>query len=305
VDLNGEKLSRWKEADSVWAAREAEVDAARSAYLGKTDDPKTLLRYARAYSMTGRVENAIDLLTRGIKEFPEVADLYTERGENLLYGRQLGECVDNFWKAGQKMEKGGANMGLLPIKGDDSIAGVSLAYRNYYLMAMSFYCNNDLSSADKFFEVCGDFSTNSDLWARTYYWQYVCYSRSGRAEEAKTILKNLSDNMQILPVSRPYYDALKYFKGAMSQSELVDLNAQPQSLAEAEPWMLKVYAVGIRNLLANDKDKALNAFLTIKKSGFWHSMVSLAAEAELMKMAGKKYEEPEKIELNSDKKKNK
>lgn len=302
VDLNGDKLTRWKEADTVWAAREKDVEMARSAYLGKTEDPKTLLRYANAYSMTGRVENAIDLLNRGVQTFPEIADFYTSRGENLLLSRQLGDCVDNFWKAGQKMEKG-PNKGLVPPTGDDSIAGVTLAYKNYFLMAMAFFCNNDLSSADKFFEVCGDFSTNSDLWARTYYWQYACYSRSGRTEDAKAILKNLSDNMQILPVSKPYMESLKYYKGTISESDLVDASFEPKSLAEAEPWMIRMYAVGVKNLLNNNKDKALNTFMTIKNKGFWYSMVNLAAETELMRLAGKKYEEPEKIELKSKEKK--
>ncbi len=302
VDLNGEKLSKWKDPDSLWTLRDKRIEEYRSAYLGKTDDPKAYLRYARAYSEAGRIENAIDLLTKGIEKFPDVADLYTYRGENMLLGRQLSECVDNFWKAGQKLEKSSGSPGLIGMTGDDSIANMSLAYRNYMMMALSFYCNNDLSSADKFFEVCGDFSTNSDLWIRSYYWQYACYSRSGRDADAKNILKNLNENMQILPVSTPYLDAVKYYKGSISESSLVDINALPKTQQEAESWMIKVYAVGVKNLLENKKEKAINAFMKIKEAGYWHNFVSLAAEAELMKIAGQKYQSPEKIELNSKQK---
>ncbi len=301
VNFNGEKLSKWKEPDSVWVKMENDINTLRTAYLSKTEDPKSYLRYARAYSVSGRVENAIDILSRGIQKFPTVADLYTFRGENMLLGRQLKECVDDFWKAGQNMEKNPGAKGLIQTSVEDSIIGISLAYRNYLNMAIAFMCNNDYSSADKFFEVCGDFSTNSDLWIRSYYWQYACYPRSGRNSDAEAILKNLNEDMQILSISKPYLDAMKYYKGSLSEGDLVDLNFKPQTSEEANPWIVKVYAVGLKNLLNNKKEKAILAFTKIKESGYWNNLISLAAESELMKLAGKTYVEPEKIELNSNK----
>lgn len=275
----------------------------RSAYLGKIEDPKSYLAFARAYSEGGRIENAIDILTKGIKKFPEIPDFYTYRGENFLRSRQLTECVDDFWKAGQKMEKSTQSPGLIGMLGEDSVANMSLAYRNYLMMGLGFFCINDLSSADKFFEVCGDFSTNSDLWARSYYWQYACYPRSGRTKDAEDILKNLNDEMQILPISKPYLDALKYYKGSIQESELVDPEFKPSNSEEANPWLIKMYAVGVKNLLTNHKDKAISIFQKITASGYWNTLPALAAEAELFNLSGKKYIAPEKIELNNNQKK--
>ncbi|MEO6189736.1 MAG: hypothetical protein ABIO44_04525 [Saprospiraceae bacterium] len=303
VSLDGTPLSKWKDPDSVWIKRNKELERCRAAYLAKTEDPISYLRYARAYSEAAKIENAIDILTKGIEKFPEVADLYVYRGENMLLGRQLTESVDNFWKAGQKLEKSSGSHGLLQMEEEDSIANMSLAYKNYFNMALAFFCNNDLSSADKFFEVCGDFSTNSDLWIRSYYWQYSCYSRSGRTTDAKDILKNLNDKMQILPISKSYLEAMKYYKGSIKESDFVDVNFKPTNSIEAEPWLIKTYAVGVKSLLENNKDKALNTFIKIKESGFWKNPFCLAAEAELMHLSGKTYQEPEKIELSSKQRK--
>lgn len=300
VDLEGNKLLHWKDADSVWTQRKKHVDDMRIAYLSKIEEPASYINFARAYSDAGRIENAIDILNKGANKFPEVPDFYLYRGENLLRGRQLTESIDDFWKAGQKMEKSTKGFGVAGMTGEDSIAGMSLAYRNYLMMGLAFMCNNDMSSADKFFEVCGDFSTNSDLWARSYYWQYACYSRSGRSNDAQDILKNLSENMQILSVSQPYLDALKYYKGLIKESDLVDVKSLPTNSVEADSWLIKAYAVGIKNLLDNKKDKAINAFENIKRSGYWNSLPYIAAEAELFNLSGKKYVAPERIELDNN-----
>ncbi|NOT36135.1 MAG: hypothetical protein HOP11_02025 [Saprospiraceae bacterium] len=303
VTMEGEKLLYWKDHDTVWAARKKKVDDMRIAYLSKIEDPKSYLNFAKAYSEAGKIENAIDILTKGMNKFPDVPDFYLYRGENLLRSRQITESIDDFWKAGQKMEKATLATGLTGMPVEDSIAGMTLSYRNYLLMAIAFHCNQDYSSADKFFEVCGDFSTNSDLWARSYYWQYSCYSRSGRTQDAQDILKNLSENMQILPSSKHYLDALKYYKGSISESNLVDINFKPTNSEEANIWLVKMYAVGVKNLLDNKKDKALIAFTKIKESGYWNTLPYIAAEGELLKLGGKKYVSPEKIDLDNSAKK--
>lgn len=96
--------------------------------------------------------------------------------------------------------------------GRDSLAGMSLQFRNYLLMGLAFQASKDFSSADKMFEVCGDFSTNSDLWIRSYYWQYECYHRSGRTDDIKNILSNVTPGMQISKSSQAYLDAMLFIK---------------------------------------------------------------------------------------------
>lgn len=89
VNLLGNKLQEWRDADSLKQYREAYIEQSRTVYLSKLDDPKGYIQYGRAFVANGQVENAIELYSKGIEKFPEVADLYLYRGEAMLLGRQL------------------------------------------------------------------------------------------------------------------------------------------------------------------------------------------------------------------------
>jgi len=303
VNLLGNKLQEWKDTDSLKQSREAYIEQSRTVYLSKLEDPKGYIQYGRAFVANGQVENAIELYSKGIEKFPEVADLYLYRGEAMLLGRQLTGAIDNFWKSGQKMEKISNPKGLTGMWGTDSIADMTLQFKNYLLMGLAFQCNNDFSSADKMFEVCGDFSTNTDLWVRSYYWQYQCYTRSGRSEDVKNILNAISKDMHILPSSKAYHDAMLFYKGEISEKALVDLTNLPNNIIDAEDWAIKAYALGYKYQLDNKKEKAAEIFRTIMSSGYWTLLPCLAAEAELSHMQGIEYKEPEQIELKTQQKK--
>lgn len=303
VNLMGDKLLDWQDPDSVKNLRMFNIEESRRIYLGKLDDPKGYLLYGRAFLANGQVENAIQIFSKGTAKFPEVPDLYLYNGEAMLLGRQLQPAIDQFWKAGQNMEKLTAPAGISGLSYRDSLAGISLQFKNYLLMGLAFQCNRDLSSADKMFEVCGDFSTNPDLWIRSYYWQYECYNRSGRQKEAQSLLGNISKTMQILPVSQSYLDAMLYYKGEISEKDLVDLTKLPTSSHEAEDWLVRAYAVGVKNLLQDKNEEAIRVFKTIISTGYWNQLPYLATEGELARLGGVEIKEPEVIELNTQDKK--
>lgn len=113
VNLLGNKLQEWNDSDSIKQTREAFIEQSRNVYLGKLDDPKGYIQYGRAFVANGQVENGIELYSKGIEKFPEVADLYLYRGEAMLLGRQLTAAIDNFWKSGQKWRKSAIQKVLL------------------------------------------------------------------------------------------------------------------------------------------------------------------------------------------------
>ncbi|MBK7234026.1 MAG: hypothetical protein IPH93_17610 [Saprospiraceae bacterium] len=303
VNLFGDKLNEWPDPDSVVSMRQSVIETARTAYLGKLEEPKGYLVYGRAYLTNGNVENAIQIFGKGSAKFPQVPDFYVYSGEAMLLGRQLRSAIDQFWKAGQNMEKSTSAEGISGMTGRDSLAGMSLQFRNYLLMGLAFQASKDFSSADKMFEVCGDFSTNSDLWIRSYYWQYECYHRSGRTDDIKNILSNVTPGMQISKSSQAYLDAMLFYKGEKSESELVDINTMPTTSAEAEDWLIKAYAVGVKYLLAKNQEKATDVFKKMMSTKYWNQLPYLAAESELALIGGIEQIEPEVIELNTEDKK--
>lgn len=303
ANMMGDKLLAWNDPDSIKQRREQQIELARRNYLSKLNEPKGYLQYGRAYLANGQVENAIQIFGKGLEKFQEVPDLHVYNGEAHLIGRQFKAATEQFWKAGQKMEKASSASGISGMQDKDSIAGMTLQFKNYMLMGLAFQNNNDFSSADKMFEVCGDFSTNSDLWIRAYYWQYQCYHRSGRVQETANILSNISKTMQLLPISKSYLDAMLYYKSEISAAELIDLSKAPATHEEAEDWMVRAYALGVKYLLDKKDIDALKVFNAMMATGYWDLLPYLAAEAELARIKGVEQTEPEVIELNSKEKK--
>ncbi|HNR09568.1 MAG TPA: hypothetical protein PKM27_19780, partial [Saprospiraceae bacterium] len=92
-------------------------------------------------------------------------------------------------------------------------------------------------------------------------------------------------------------------KGELQEKELVDLNALPKSSDEAEDWLVRAYAVGVKNLLQNKNEEAIRVFKTILSTGFWNQLPFIAAEGELARLGGVEIKQPEVIELNTQDKK--
>lgn len=71
VNLFGDKLNEWPDPDSVVSMRQSVIETARTAYLGKLEEPKGYLVYGRAYLTNGNVENAIQIFGKGSAKFPK------------------------------------------------------------------------------------------------------------------------------------------------------------------------------------------------------------------------------------------
>ncbi|MEI2694513.1 MAG: hypothetical protein V9E90_05545 [Saprospiraceae bacterium] len=304
VTLDGKPLKELPEPDSIKTQNKAKLDASRNFYLGHLDDVKSYVSYGAQNLKCGYVENAIQVLSKGIEQFSNTADLYLYRGIAFVQGRQFGPAVNDFWKAGKAVEGQKDVKGMLEKTEIEKKINAGMHYEIYKWMGLAFQCQNDFPNAEKMFEVCGDFSTNSDLYCMAYYWQYQAYSRSGRVQDAKNILESADPKMFIMPVTKPYLDALLYLKGSIKESELVNLDQLPTTSEEALAWTVKAYAIALKAELAGTQDKQIRVLEKIESSPFWNQMAYIAAEADLHRLKGFKYEEMKAKELKSNGKRN-
>lgn len=304
VTLDGKPLKEMPEPDSIKLQNKAKLDASRNFYLGHLDDVKSYVSYGAQNLKSGYVENAIQLLSKGIEQFPNTSDLYLYRGIAFVQGRQFGPAVNDFWKAGKAVEGQKDVKGMLEKTEIEKKINASMHYEIYKWMGLAFQCQNDFPNAEKMFEVCGDFSNNSDLYCMAYYWQYQAYSRSGRIQDAKNILSSADPKMFIMPVTKPYLDALLYLKGDIKESELVDLDKLPTSSEEAMGWTVKAYALALKAELAGATEKQIQLLEKITSSAYWNQMAYIAAEADLHRLKGFQYEEMKAKELKSNGKRN-
>ena len=305
VTQDGKKLLAIPEPDSIKLKIKTDVDAARMNYLGHLSEVKPYINYASQCLKSGLVEIALQVLGKGIEQFPNTADLFFYRGIAAVQGRQFSAAINDFWKAGKSVEGQKNVKGLMDKTEEENKIDATLHYEIYKWMGLAFQCQGDFSNAEKMFEVCGDFSTNSDLYCMSYYWQYQAYKRSGRVKDADRILESIDPKMFITPVTKPYLDAMLYYKGSISESELVDFNKLPQSSTEARDWTIKAYAVAVKAFLDNNGDKFKQTLQKIVDIPYWNQMPYIAAEADLHKIKGFDYQQMETKELSPGEKKQK
>ncbi len=299
VTVDGKRLLEIPEPDSIKMQNKANIDAARMYYLGNLTEAKAYLNYGVQCLKSGLIENALQVLGKGIEQFPNTADLNLYRGIAAVQGRQFTAAINDFWKAGKGVEGQKNVKGMLDKSDDEKKVDATLQYEIYTWMGLAFQCQGDFSNAEKMYEVCGDFSTNSDLYCMAYYWQYQSYKRAGREKDADRILESVDPKMFITPITKPYLDALLYYKGALKENELVDLIKPPQSSVEARDWTIKAYAIAVKALLDKNESRYIETLEKIESIPYWNQMAYIAAEADLHKLKGFDYQQMETKELNS------
>ncbi len=299
VSIDGKVLGKIPEPDSIVRANEERLTSTRNAYLQNLDKEISYLNYAKANLAVGTVENAVQVLTKGLNKFPNSADLYWMRAEALIITRQFNPAIQDLWKAGKVIEAQGPKMGIGELTEQEKRLGENLQYRIYRAMGLAFQHTGDFANAEKMWEIVGDFSNNPDLYCMAYYWQYPAYMRAGREADAKEILKTVTPNMSVMEITRPYLESLLFYKGDIGASELVNASYTPLSSLEARDWLIKMYAIGIKALLEKREGIAAETFKAMVATPYWNQAPYIAAEAELNRLRGIIYKQPEEINLNS------
>ncbi|HEX5626204.1 MAG TPA: hypothetical protein VFX48_09315, partial [Saprospiraceae bacterium] len=103
----------------------------------------------------------------------------------------------------------------------------------------------------------------------------------------------------ISPITKPYLDALLYYKGELQEKDLVNLDQAPKSSIEARDWTIKAYAIAVKALVDQAPARQLKALEKITATPYWNQMPYIAAEADLHKIKGFQYQEMETKELKS------
>lgn len=302
VSIDGRLLKPWNDSPEFLVSQEAQGNTERTHYLQNTKSIEAHIIYANFLLKCGRVENAIKICDKGLQLSPNQPDLLVLRAESYLKGRQMQSAIDDCWDAGKALESKNMYMGLVKQTGNDSIFNATIGYKNYLTLAIAMQCKNDMDNSEKMYELLNDFCSNPDLYTKAYYYQYQCYSRHSKKAEAAEIIKGIEKTKPVLAPAKAYLQSLLFWKGEISESELVDINSIPSHHNEAEDWVVKTYAVAVKNLNNNQIEKAKIALNNILISGYWDYYPAILAEKDLSQLSGINYQDAEIINLNSTKK---
>ena len=201
-------------------AAEAEVQAAREAAARQPESADMLIRLGRRLVAAGRVREAVDLYTSGIRKFPTDARFYRHRGHRYITVREFDKAIADLTKASQLI----AGKPDQPEQATDptALSSESLHYTVYYHLGLAHYLKGDFARALPEYRKCLEIAQrqNDDQIAGASDWLYMTLRRLGRTAEAAKQLELIVPGMKIKD-DQQYYDRLFMYKGLKKPEELL------------------------------------------------------------------------------------
>ncbi|MGH9902803.1 MAG: tetratricopeptide repeat protein, partial [Pyrinomonadaceae bacterium] len=203
------------------SAMEARLAEARARYERAPDDPEAIIWMGRRTAYLGRFQEAIDIYSEGIRKHPRDAKLYRHRGHRHITTRRFRLAVADLERA-SKLIAGRPDEiepdGLPNARNTPT----STSHSNiWYHLGLAYYLTGDFANALRAYRECMKFSKNADMLSATSHWLYMTLRRLGREREARKVLTQITEEMDIIE-NRDYHRLLLMYKGRLSPEALLD-----------------------------------------------------------------------------------
>ncbi len=275
ISLFGDPLYRITFSSAQEAKFTAQLKEAQQRYEAEPNDPDALIWYGRRLAYLWRYREAVQVFSRGIKQFPNDARMYRHRGHRYITLRQFDRAIADLEKAakliqGQKDEiepDGQPNKYNIPRS--------TLHSNIWYHLGLAYYLKGDFDNALHAYRECFKVSKNDDMLCATVDWLYMTLRRMGREEEARAVLEPIREDMEILE-NTAYHRRLLMYKGLLSPDSLLNW----QNAGELD---MATYGYGVGNwyYYNGDKEQARKIFEKVVAGRFWPAFGYIAAEADL------------------------
>lgn len=276
TSLLGESLIRPSMDREAEAKQERLLEQARADLAAEPRNVDHQIWVGRRLAYLGRYREAISHYSRAIEKSPDDPRLYRHRGHRYLTVRKLDA-------AEKDLERAAALTADRPDEiepdGLPNAAGTptsTLKTNIEYHLGLARYLKGDWNGALDAYRKCLDLSHNDDMAIATEYWLYMTLRRAGRDAEAKELLANVPNQVELLE-SGDYHRLLLLFRGDLSVDDLLGETRASDNLSSATIG----YGVGVHLLLNGDETGALEMFRRVTSSESWAPFGYLAAEAEL------------------------
>lgn len=272
ISLMGKELLATPPSQKLIAQHETH----KANYLADTNNVDKLIWYARFEAYKVNYNEAIALLTKGIKKFPNDPRLYRHRGHRYISVRNFDAAIDDFEKAAQLID--GTKNEIEPdgMPNAKNIPVSTLHGNIWYHLGLAYYLKNDMPNALRGFENCLTSGTNDDNIVSSTHWLYMIQRRMGKMDEANRYLKAIKEEMDIIE-NFAYHDICLFYKGVKSIDDLSEnKDAGPSNDAVA-------YAVANWYLYNDDLLNAKPAYDKILSRSSWNSFGYIAAESDFVR----------------------
>lgn len=226
--------------------------------------------YGRRLDYAGRICDAVDAFTAGIKQFPDSYKLYRFRARDLTRARRFKDALADYDKALALM---GDTPDSFEPDGMPNPIGLTIStYRGniVYYHAQTSFATGDyptmVTGMARSLELSADFARD-DMRVPTAYWTYLAYRKMGQHDKARAAIDAIEPGLKLIE-NFTYYQAVQIMQGRLD----------PAAFKDERDSTIK-FAIAMERRFAGDEAgaKALLAEIVRENpQGHWPSEAELA-----------------------------
>jgi tetratricopeptide (TPR) repeat protein len=277
LSMLGDTLRALPLSPAVQARYEAQLAAARRAYVRTPTNVDSIIWYARRLGYLGKLRESIEIYTRGITLYPDNPWLYRHRGHRYISVRDFASAVTDLKRADEltrdkpdEVEPDGQpNAKNTPIGTLKSNIG--------YHLALAYYLQGSWGEAAQVAQREVDAATNDDRRVSMAHWLYMSLRRAGRNAEAAKGLQPMRRNMNIIE-NQAYHKLMLLYKGLLPPDSVLTVSTTGElSVQDASA----AYGVANWHWYNGRRAEAEALYRRIVDGGQWGAFGTIAAEVEL------------------------
>ena len=279
VSLFGDPFRAPPLAADVKLRLEANLAAARVVAAEHPDSALALIWVGRRLGYLGRFQEAIEVFSAGVKEFPRDARFLRFRGHRYLSVRSFAPAGDDLEKARQlqlgvpdQVEPDGA-------PNPRGIPTSTLQGNIRYHLGLVQYLQGRFELAAVTYQEDLAAAPNVDARVATSYWLYMTLRRLGRTKDARRVLDPVTRDLAVIE-NGSYHRLLLLFKGVLPADSLLGPTPDP---AHALDESTMGFGIGTWHLVNGRRADAFGWYRRSLAAGPWASFGYIAAENELQR----------------------
>lgn len=257
------------------ARLEKDLEIAKAVMEVAPDRASSYEWLGRRYGYLGRLPEAIEVFSQGLKKFPDNYKLYRYRGRHLARNYQWDQAISDYNKAAELLKNVPDSYEPNGIANALDLTISTFKQNIPYYLAQTSMATGDyetvLSGMDEAINVPVRFAYMEELIPVTL-WKYMALRKLGRHADAEAELKKVPDEYDLIENDQ-YHRAVNYLKGNYTRAEFLEIAD-----------VIGKYTVAMKDLFEGDIKNAKKLFNETTDSGprgFWPS------EAELLMLEGK------------------
>ena len=226
--------------------------------------------YGRRLDYAGRICDAVDAFSAGLRLFPSSYKLYRFRARDLTRARRFREALADYEKA---LELMGDTPDTFEPDGIPNPIGLTIStYRGniVYYHAQTSFATGDyatvISGMAKSLDLAADFARD-DMRVPTAYWTYLAYRKLGQHAKARAAIDAIEPGLKLIE-NFTYYQAVQIMQGRLD----------PADFADTRDSTIK-FAIAMERRFAGDEQGAtalLREIVRENPQGHWPSEAELA-----------------------------